>query len=184
VADGNQDIASVVVAVPPARPEAVFEGRPVLEVVLAAVAEFSLAEPTVTVFNRATEVLVESIDLGSGVAVVDEDGSSWASALSVGLDAATRLFVDAVAVLVVDCDVPIVPTGTVPALIASLRTSGKMAAAPTYRYVRGGPVLLGRGLWDRVMSSESDQRLEEWLAAHPGWSDPVVISEPAPFTVT
>jgi CTP:molybdopterin cytidylyltransferase MocA len=183
VADGNQDIASVIVAAPPARPEAVFEGRPVLEAVVAAVAEMGLAEPTVTVFNRATEHLLDSVDIGSGVAVIDEDGSSWASALSVGLDAVTRLLVDAVAVLVVDCDVPVIPAGTVPALIAGLRSSGKMAAAPTYRYVRGGPVLLGRRLWDRVITSESDQRLEDLLAAHPDWSESVVISEPAPLTI-
>lgn len=183
MADGNQDIATLIVAAPPARPEALFEGRPVLQAVLTGVATMGLAEPTVTVFTRSTEHLLDTVDIGRGVAVIDEDGSTWASALSVGLDALTRLFADAVAALVVDCDVPIVPAGTVPALIASLRASGKMAAAPTYRYVRAGPVLLGRGLWDRVITSESEQRLEDLLAAHPDWADPVVISAAAPLPI-
>lgn len=183
VEEGKQEIAGVIVTASPARPQALFEGGPVLEAVISLVAQWGLAGPVVVVFGRDNEHLVESIDLGSCIAVLDEDGNSRSSALSVGLDAVSRLFPDAVAALVIDCDVPEVPMGTVPALIDSLLTSGRMAAAPTYRFVRGGPVLLGRQLWDRIKASDSDQRLEDLLAAHPDWSSTVVISEPAPEPV-
>ncbi|MDH3730124.1 MAG: NTP transferase domain-containing protein [Acidimicrobiia bacterium] len=181
--EAKQEIAGVIITASPARPQAPFDGAPVLETVLSKAMRWGLATPLVVVFGRDNEHLVESIDLGAGIAVLDEDGSSRSSAISVGLDAVSHVLPDAIAALIIDSDVPGVPEGTVPALIDSLATSGRMAAAPTYRYVRGGPVLLGRQLWDRVMASDSEQRLEEFLAAHPDWASTVVISEPAPEPV-
>ncbi len=181
--EAKQEIAGIIITASPARPQALFDGKPVLEAVIALAKQWDLAEPVVVVFGKDDEHLVESMDLGGCIAVLDEDGNSRSSAISVGLDAVSHLLPDADAALIIDSDVPEVPGGTVAALVASLATSGKMAAAPTYRYVRGGPVLLGRQLWDHVMTSDTEQRLEELLAAHPEWSSTVVISEPAPGSI-
>ncbi len=147
------------------------------------VARWDLGGPVVVVVNRATEAILDSLVPDAAIVVVDEDGSSWASALSVGLDALTHLSPDAPAALVVDCDVPRIPAATVPALTSEFSKSGMLAAVPQYRYIRGGPVLVGRRLWDRLMASEEDQRLEDLFAAHPEWTRMVVISETAPVRV-
>ena len=181
--EAKQEIAGVIITASPARPQAPFDGKPVLEAVIALAKQWDLADPIVVVFGRDDEHLVESMDLGGCIVVLDEDGNSRSSAISVGLDAVSHLFPDAGAAPIIDSDVPQVPEGTVAALVDSLVGSGKMAAAPTYRYVRGGPVLLGRQLWDHVMTAGTEQRLEELLAAHPDWSSTVVISEPAPESI-
>lgn len=181
--EAKQEIAGVIITASPARPQASYDGKPVLEAVISLAKQWDLTDPIVVVFGRDDEHLVESMDLGGCLVVLDEDGNGRSSAISVGLDAVSHLFPDTGAALIIDSDVPEVPSGTVAALVDSLATSGKMAAAPTYRYVRGGPVLLGRQLWDHVMTSDTEQRLEELLAAHPDWSSTVVISEPAPVFI-
>ena len=184
MADTKSLIAGVILTSAPARPEASYEGRPVVETVLSVAASWPLAEPLVVVFGKDNQRLIDTVNLQGAVAVVDEDGSSRSSALSVGLDAVVHLLPDGEAALIIDCDVPRIPEATVPALIEELATSGKMAATPQYRYLRGGPVLVERQLWDRLMASDSDQRLEDLLAAHPEWSTAVVISESAPEAVS
>ena len=157
------------------------EGRPVIEAVLAMVADWDVAEPAIAVFGSEGDL--DDVELGTAVAVIDEAPPAVASAISVGLDAATRILPDAAAALIVDGDVPGVPAGTAASLISEWRRSGSMAAAPQYRYVRSGPVLVGRQLWDRIMASESEQRLVDLLAAHPEWTSTVVISDTAPSSV-
>ena len=183
MADDIPEIATIVVAAPPLRPGVEFEGRPVLATVLEMVAGWGLATPTTVVLDPTTEYLIEEIDLGGATAVVDEDGGGRSAALSVGLAALARLLPDAVAALIVDGDTPNVPGAAVTALAAELVSSEAMAVVPTYRYVRGGPVLVARQLWDRIMASDHDQRLDEMLAAHPEWTARVVISEPPPQPV-
>ena len=179
----HPDIAAIVLAAD-GHPDATVDGQPALTHVLGMVAGWELATPTVTVFSRTTEDLLEAIDLGEGVAVIDEDGIDRGSALSVGLDALTHLHPEAVATFVVDGDVPGVPSKVPEALISQLESSGRMAAAPQYRYVRSGPVLVGRQLWDPLMASETEQPLAELLTAHPEWTTTVVISERAPAPAT
>ena len=177
------DIAAVILAVE-GRLDASVEGKPVLRQVYDTVVGWGAAEPVVIVFSKQTEPLLSSMDLAESVVVIDEDGSGTGSALSVGLDALTHLHPDASAAFVVDGDVPGVPVGLAEALMTELESSGRMAAVPQYRYVRSGPVLVGRQLWDRFMASETDQALAEMLIAHPNWTSTVVVSADAPVAVT
>ena len=179
----HPDITAVILGVD-GRLDAPVEGGPVLSQVHDMVRAWGVAEPVVVVFSKQTESLMGSIDLGESVAVVDEDGSGGGSALSVGLDALTRLHPDAAAAFVVDGDVPGVPDDLAESMMVELESSGRMAAVPQYRYVRSGPVLIGRQLWDRFMASESDQPLAETLIAHPDWTTTVVVSTDAPLPVT
>ena len=166
------------------RPDARLDGDVVLKKVLEMVTDWGVAAPVVVVFSKRTDSLLDAVDLGDAVAVIDEDGSSRSSAVSVGLDALTHLHPDASAAFVVDGDVPGVPPDLAELLMAELTSSGRMAAAPQYRYVRSGPILVGRQLWDRLMALESDQPLAEFLKAHPEWTAAVVISERAPMPIS
>lgn len=184
MAIGHDDVAGLILAVPPTQPATLHHDRPVLLDVLDMVAGWGLASPLVVVFSDATEYLIADVDLGPAVAVLDEDGSNRSSAVSVGLDAITRLLPDVEAALVVDGDVPGIAAPTAAALIAEMGRSEKVAAAPLYRYVRSGPVVVGRRLWDRLMAEDSDQPLHELLSAHPEWTATVVISGRAPTAVS
>lgn len=178
MADSN--IAAVVLAVPPVKPATTYNGSPVLAAVLETVSGWGLDGPVIVVFSSATAGLLDAIELGEAIAVLDEDGSSLSSALSVGLDAVTRVSDETSAAFIVYGDTPDVPSATADALVESLTSTARLAAAPMYRYVRAGPVLVARQLWDRLMATDTDQRLEEMLAAHPEWTSTVVISRKAP----
>jgi CTP:molybdopterin cytidylyltransferase MocA len=183
VTQDNPDVAAVILAVGPGDPQASYRDMPVLASVIEMVGGWGLGRPAVVVFSADTEPVLDDVDLEGCVAVIDEDGTSRASALSVGLDAIAHLLPEVTAAFVLDADVPAIPQSTVASLIARLRSSGKLAAAPVYRYVRGGPVLIGRPLWDRIIAADSDQPIEELLTAHPDWTVSVVISERAPVAV-
>lgn len=64
------------------------------------------------------------------------------------------------------------------------RAGGTLVAVPKYRYVRGGPVLLGREIWPRFLGAEGDLDIEDLLLAHPQWVTEVRVDWAPPRRIS
>ncbi len=154
--------------------------------VLAEVRAWPVA-PGLVVLGADAEELLDAIDLEPFSILIDPE---WAdgelSSLQAALDYLQRD--DAVeAILLVSGDMPIVPAGTVEALLAAYDAPGAPpAVVPKYRYARGRPLLIGRDLWPRLFGLGGGSSVEAVLATHGAlaaevWIDhlpPIVIASP------
>lgn len=144
-------------------------------------------QPGLVVLGADAESLLDAVDLEPFSVLIDpdwEDGEL--SSVQASLDYLQRD--DAVgAILLVSGDMPVVPAGTVEALVGAYRTSGApQAVVPKYRYVRGRPLLIRRDLWPRLLGLEGGTSVEAVLAAHGTlvtevWVDhlpPAVVASP------
>jgi molybdenum cofactor cytidylyltransferase len=134
--------------------------------VLRDVASWPVDETWVVLGAEAEEIL-EQVDFGDATVVINEsfrDGIS--TSLKVGVDAIQReTRVDAI--LIVLGDQPGVPDDVPGALIEAMVEEKFPAIRPKYRYDRGNPVLVGRLLWERLLSLEGDEGARGFFAAHP-----------------
>lgn len=157
-------------------------GRPLLERVLAAVAGWGVS-PVVVVLGAHAEELVEEVDLGEALVVINPEWEEGlASSLRVGFDFLARRR-DVERAFVVLGDQPRIPPDVPPALLTAAVESGRPAVVPVYRYQRGNPVLVARWLWERLMSLEGDAGAAALLRAHPAWVQEVRFDHPAPADV-
>ena len=157
-------------------------GRPLLEEVTAAVADWGVS-PVVVVLGAHAEEILERVDLGEATVVVNPEWEEGlASSLRVGFDLLTRRRECEWAFLVLG-DQPHIPADVPPALLAAAAESGRSAVVPVYRYQWGNPVLFGRALWERLMSLEGDAGAAALLRAHPGWVHEVRFDHPVPADI-
>jgi molybdenum cofactor cytidylyltransferase len=123
-------------------------------------------------------------DAANVVVIVDpewEEGS--ASPLRAGLDYLTHS--SAVeAAFVVALDTPEIPPAALDELALAHGQADTVVVVPKYRYVRGGPVLLGRDIWPRFLGAEGDLDLEHLLLAHPQWVTEVRVDWAPPRRMT
>lgn len=132
--------------------------------VLADVASWPVDE-TIVVLGPNAEEIIDSMAPTTATVVLDlEWNEGSAASLRVGLDVvergpATDLVVIAMA------DQPGVAAADVAALIDA--AEGAAAVVPKYRYRRDYPVVLGRGVWERLLGSEGDIDLHDVLESHP-----------------
>ena len=161
-----------------------WEGRPLLQYVLEQVRGLAGVGPVIAVLGARSERIMEQVDL-TGVTVVKNMGwrEGIASSLRAGLDflLADRSMQRAFIFL---GDQPQVHTEAAVRLLAAQSASGKPAAIPRYRYVRGHPVLTDRTLWPRLITGlRGDQGARNLLAAHPEWVEEVPISSTPPADI-
>lgn len=156
-----------------------WKGRPLLEWVVESTRAWPV-DGVVVVLGAAEEEILESVDFGDALVVVNPEWEEGiASSLRVGLDALARE-TQAERALIVLADQPFIPAEVAPGLITGMDESGRPAVVPKYRYQRANPVLVDRFLWPRLMSLEGDSGAARLLQAHPEWVHEVRFDHPAP----
>lgn len=160
-----------------------WEGRPLLEEVVARVARWPVS-PVVVVLGSDADAVLEAVRFADDVvvAVNEEWEEGMASSLRVGLDILSRGRGPEWAFIVLG-DQPHLP-GEVPGrLLEAAEFGARPAVLPVYRYQRGNPALVARSLWPRLMSLEGDRGAAGLFAAHPEWVDEVRIDAAMPRDV-
>ena len=134
----------------------------------------------VVVVVRAEEHAGLVDGVGNVVVVVDPEWEEGAAAsLRAGLDFLTHSTAAAVA-FVVPVSAPEVDPSVLQTLLAAQHRAETPVVVPKYRYVRGGPVLLERGIWPRFLGAEGALDIEELLLAHPQWVTEVRVDVAPP----
>ena len=127
------------------------DGRPMLEHVLAAMADAPLDRVVVVVGAEADAVL-DRVDL-HGATAIECDG--WEEGMAASLRAGVEALADCDAVVVVLGDQPLLSAAAVERVVAA-RDGGADAVRATYRGEPGHPVLLERPLLGRVSGLRGD----------------------------
>lgn len=157
-------------------------GTNLLGHVVALVHELPVDEVWVVLGHDSERILAET-DLGEAAIIENPEWEEGvASSLRVALDAVTRLS-RCDRALIMNGDQPDLPGDLVAELTASHAKAGKPVSIPRYRYQLGGPVLVERSLWPRLMSMEGDDDVMRLFKAHPEWVNEVRFSENPPRTV-
>jgi molybdenum cofactor cytidylyltransferase len=116
--------------------------------------------------------------------IVDSEWAEGAAApLRAGLDFLTRS-ADVDAVFVVTLEFPEIEPAVLEALLQAHAESETPVTVPKYRYVRGGPVLLGKDIWPRFLGTEGDLDLEQLILAHPQWVTETRVESAPPRRIT
>jgi molybdenum cofactor cytidylyltransferase len=131
-------------------------GRPLLEHALAAVAGLS---PRVVVLGHAAEEILAAVDLQGAEPLVCD---GWREGQAASLRCGVAALGDVDAAVIVLGDQPGITTEAVSAVAAAAGRGD--AARATYRGTPGHPVLLGRGLLDRVGELRGDVGFRHLLA--------------------
>jgi molybdenum cofactor cytidylyltransferase len=143
-------------------------GKPLLERVVSSTLDWPVDE-VVVVLGSAAEEIIDAIDFGSAVVVVNE---AWeegiASSIRVGFDVVARDPKCEHAFVALG-DQPKVPADVPSGLLAAAAVSSRPAVVPVYRYERGNPVLFDRWLWPRLMTLSGDTGASGLLLAHSEW---------------
>lgn len=143
-------------------------GIPLLQQVINDVRHWPVESIWIVLGHEAEPVLA-ALDLEDEVVVVNPD---WDQGMAISL----RVGVDALSqdsqierVIVAMGDQPRVPLDLVTTLLETRIAQGTMAVVPKYRYTWGNPVIIGRGLWPRIMSLDGDEGARKLLKTHPEW---------------
>ncbi|MCP3974206.1 MAG: NTP transferase domain-containing protein [bacterium] len=114
------------------------------------------------------------------VVIIDpewEEGD--AAPVRAGLDWLTRA-ADVEAVFVVTLDAPEIEPKVLIELAKAHAASETLITVPKYRYVRGGPVLLGKDIWPRFLGAEGELNVEQLILAHPQWVNEARVDSAPP----
>jgi molybdenum cofactor cytidylyltransferase len=146
----------------------------------------------VVVLGADAEAVLGAVELDGVTLVIDPEWREGAaSRVRVGLDTLLRESA-ADAVVVVDAGHPQVEAGVVATLVRAhaarkvrlgVDPRAADATVPKYRYVRAGPVVVGRELWPWLMNLEGETTVIQALQSHPDWVSEVWIDRLAPATV-
>lgn len=124
-----------------------WEGRPLLEAPLGALAAADLADRVVVLGSHAGEVLA-GVDLGGARPLVHERwAEGMASSLRAGLEALDPSCTHALVVL---GDAPRLSALAVERVLARAARDPEQTVAAAYDGVRGHPVALPRAVWERL----------------------------------
>jgi molybdenum cofactor cytidylyltransferase len=165
-------VVSVVIASQPgegfvsSRWTARWGGTTLLGHVLAEVRKWPVA-PGLVILGADAEEVLDTVDLEGFTVLIDPDWHDGEeSSLQAGLDYLQRE--DAIdAIVLASGDMPLIPAGTVDALLAADGGPGSPPAiVPKYRYARGRPVLIRRELWPRLLGLGATASVEAMLATH------------------
>lgn len=149
-----------------------FRGSTLIEHVVAEVHQWPV-DTVIVVLGSDAEEIVDQADLGESVIVIDLEGQdSEAAALRVGIDAVYRLDEFDTLVLI-HADQPGSRGEEVLRMLERHRETHKLAVVPKYRYAAGHPVVIGEGLWPRLISMEGATGFDQLLQAHPDWVEEV-----------
>jgi CTP:molybdopterin cytidylyltransferase MocA len=138
----------------------------------------------IVVLGDGAEEVLTSVDLGDVTIVINPEWELGSTAsLRVGLDLLTRDG-DVDAVLIVDGDQPQLDGSIVAEVVAAYRSGRTSIMLPKYRYERGGPMVIAREVWPRVIGLASEATLGALVKAHAEWTDEVWVDRLPPHRVT
>lgn len=156
-----------------------WNGRPLLEGVVRAVAEWPV-DVVVVVLGASAEEILERVDLDDAVVAINEGwAEGMASSIRVAFDILTRDRAITRAFVVLG-DQPRIPVEVPERLLAVAQDATRPAIVPVYRYERGNPVLFDRSLWPRLMTLEGDAGASALLRTHHEWVEEVRFDQLAP----
>ena len=159
-----------------------FRGRPLLQVVVDAVAAWP-SESTVVVLGAHAEEILDAIDFGDAVVAINEDWEEGiASAIRVGFDILGRDSTRDRAFVALG-DQPEIPPDVPAQLLDAAEWSDRPAIVPVYRYERANPVLFDRRIWPRLMALEGDHGASAFLKSHPELVEEVRVDHVPPHDV-
>ena len=139
-------------------------GTSLINRVLADVASWPV-DDAVVVLGPDAEELAAAMSPTDATVVIDlEWMEGSAASLRVGLDVVMRGPATDL-VLIAPADQPGISAQDVAELIEA--ADGAAASVPKYRYRRDFPVVLGRGIWERLLGSEGDIDILDLLETHP-----------------
>lgn len=149
-----------------------WDGKPLLERVVSAVAEWPTDGTVVVLGDRAEEIL-DTVKFGDAIVLINDDWSDGiTSSLRIALDLLQRdMSVEKCFVAL--ADQPRIPSDVPETLLDVAAESSRPAIVPVYRYEQSNPVLFDRSLWPRLMSLEGDTGAAALLRAHPEWVEEV-----------
>jgi CTP:molybdopterin cytidylyltransferase MocA len=139
-------------------------GTTMIDRVLTDVSGWPVDDVVVVLGPDAEEIIAAMSSTDATVAIDLEWEEGSAASLRVGLDVVVRgpatdfvvvAFADQLGIRAED----------VAALVKA--AEGAAASVPKYRYRRDFPVVLGRGIWERLLGSEGDVDLLDLLESHP-----------------
>lgn len=139
--------------------------------------------PMVVVVVREESDFVSIAEHENVVLLVDPEWREQAAPLRAALDYLTQSG-DVTEAFVVAVDAPELPSGVLAEISLARRQAGTPAAVPKYRYVRGGPALLGSDLWPRFLGMEGDLDVDAHLQAHPQWVAEIRVDYPPPRRIS
>lgn len=149
-----------------------WEGRPLLENVVASVCSWPVDRVVVVIGHRAEEILA-AVDFGEADVAINESwAEGMASSLRVAFDVLTR-DPRCERALVALGDQPRIPPEVPTGLLEAADRSDRPAVVPVFRYERGNPVVFDRSLWPRLMTLEGDTGAAGLLLAHDEWVEEV-----------
>ena len=132
----------------------------------------------VVVRDEEAAGLVDGLD--NVVVLVDPEWSEGASSpVRAGLDFLQQSGgIDEA--FVIATSLPEVDPEVLQEMVLARREAGTLVAVPKYRYIRSGPVLLGRDIWPRFLGAEGQLDVEALLLAHPQWVTEVRVDVAPP----
>lgn len=139
-------------------------GTTMIDRVLTDVSGWPVDDVVVVLGPDAEEIVAAMAPTDATVAIDPEWKEGSAASLRVGLDVVVRGPATDF-IVVAFADQLGIGAGDVAALIEA--AEGAAASVPKYRYRRDFPVVLGRGIWERLLGSEGDVDLLDLLESHP-----------------
>jgi len=141
-----------------------YRGRTFLASVLASLREAGLDRVVVVLGHHAEEIR-DAVELGEAAVVVNRDYRlGQTSSLQAGLRELDDPEVEAVVLCLVDH--PAVSVATVKKLMTAFRETNAPAVIPTYKGRHGHPILIGRSLFDKLLSLDWGQGAATVIRAH------------------
>lgn len=139
-------------------------GTTLINRVLADLSSWPVDDAVVVLGPDAEDILAGMAPTDAMVVIDLEWMEGSAASLRVGLDVVMRGPATDL-VLIARADQPGITAEDVAQLIES--ADGAAASVPKYRYRRDFPVVLGRGIWERLLGSEGDVDILDILETHP-----------------
>jgi CTP:molybdopterin cytidylyltransferase MocA len=139
-------------------------GVALIDRVLADVASWPVDDAIVVLGPDAEDIVAAMAPTDATVVIDLEWNEGSAASLRVGLDVVMRGPATDL-VVIVPADQPGITADDVEQLIVA--ADGAAASVPKYRYRRDFPVVLGRGIWERLLGSEGDVDIFDLLESHP-----------------
>lgn len=153
-----------------------FRGRSLLAEIVNGLGPLPMV--VVVVRDESAASLVDGV--ANVVVVVDPEWREGSAApLRAGLDFVAQSG-DIDVAFVMDVAAPDVAVAVLEALVVAREDAATLVAVPKYRYVRGGPVLLSREIWPRLLGAEGHLDIDSLLLAHPQWVTEVRVDHPPP----
>jgi molybdenum cofactor cytidylyltransferase len=159
-----------------------WDGGSVLEHVVAVVEAAGVEDITVVLGPRADDI-IDSATLAGATIVIDYEWSEGlASGLRAGLDTMWRS-AELETAVIVELDQPGIDAPTIASVLSAHQSGERSVTVPKYRYTRGGPVVVERVLWPRLMGLEGEVDLVGLIDAHKPWAAELWIDRLPPVRV-